>query len=40
MDLSLEFPGSHPDPSTKGLVLEKPRVLEESAPALMPAGIL
>lgn len=40
MDLSLEFPGSYPDPSTKGLVLEKPRALQESAPALMPAGIL
>ena len=40
MDLSLEFPGSYPDPSTKGLVLEKPRALQESVPALMPAGIL
>lgn len=39
MDFSLEFPGSYPDPSTKGLVVEKPRALEESTPALMPAGI-
>lgn len=39
MDLSLEFPGSYPDPSTKGLVVEKPKALEESTPALMPAGI-